>query len=154
MHLLPAPSTTTTTPPTPPLSTTLPFLAQTSDAQLARAHLLRLSTAATHRIPELRARAAAFWARERALGTALRRDPDVRAAAEKVGLGIAPPAPVPSEGTAPAQKRAAPALTGESGHEVSGSGEGALHKAARAAVATLKEAVLGSPAPSDGGAQQ
>jgi len=151
VHLIPAPPT----PPAPPLSTTLPLLAQTSDAQLARTHILRLSTAATQRIPELRARAAAFWARERALGTALRRDPDVRVAAEKVGLGIAPAS---SEGSAPAQKRAAPALTGESRHDAStgggGSGEGALHKAARAAVATLKETVLRAPPLSDGGAQQ
>jgi len=54
-----------------------------------------------------------------------------------------------------AQKRAAVA-TGESGFDAGGGGggEGALHKAARGAVATLKEVLLRSPLlPSDGGAQ-
>ena len=155
VHLLPAPSQ----PPAPPLTTTLPLLSQTTDAQLARAHLLRLSTASTQRIPELRARTMAFWARERALGAALRHDTDVRVAAERVGLGIAPPL----EGRATStrallgsrdHKEAFKAGEGEGGLDVAGGrgGEGALHKAARAAVAALKESILRSPPPpSDGG---
>jgi len=108
----------------------------------------------------------AFWARERALGAALRRDADVRAAAEHVGLGIAPPlegrgtrAPLLGSWDRDHKEEALKAGEGESGLDVAGGrgGEGALHKAARAAVATLKEAVLRSspaPPPSDGGAQK
>lgn len=119
-------------------------------------HLLRLSSAGIQRVPELRARAMAFWARERSIGSAVRRDADVRAAAESAGLGIAPPegrALLGSPDYAEAQKRAAAA--GDGGHDSGGSGnggEGALHKAARGAVAALKEAVL-RPLQSDGGAQ-
>jgi len=112
----------------------------------------------------------AFWARERAVGAALRRDADVRSAAERVGLGIAPP-PLEGRGAARAPQlglwdrdrdrdhdEALKAGEGESGLDVAAGrgGEGALHKAARAAVATLKEAVLRSSLvpPSDGGAQK
>jgi len=76
------------------------------------------------------------------------RDADVRDAAERVGLGIVPSEGrtlLGSQGYAEAQKRAA----GEDGSGGGGSGEGALHKAARGAVAALKEAVLQLP-PSDG----
>jgi hypothetical protein len=105
----------------------------------------------------------AFWARERALGTALRRDTDVRVAAEHVGLGIVPPLEGRG-GTSMStrallgsrdHKEALDAGEGEGGLDVAGGrgGEGALHKAARAAVATLKEYILRSPPPpSDGGA--
>lgn len=140
IHLLPAP------PPTPTLSTTLTHLSKTADAQLTHVHLLRLSTASIQRVPELRARATAFWARERSVGAAVRHDADVRDAAERLGLGIAPSEErtlLGSRDHAEAQKRAA----GEGG---GGGGEGALHKAARGAVAALKEAVLW-PRPPDGG---
>lgn len=140
IHLLPAP------PPTPTLSTTLTHLSKTADAQLTHVHLLRLSTAGIQRVPELRARATAFWARERSVGAAVRHDADVRDAAERLGLGIAPSEErtlLGSRDHAEAQKRAA----GEGG---GGGGEGALHKAARGAVAALKEAVLW-PRPPDGG---
>ncbi|KAH9959466.1 hypothetical protein BC827DRAFT_1213927 [Russula dissimulans] len=153
IHLLPAP------PYTPALSTSLTHLSKMADAQLARIHLLRLSTAGIHRVPELRARASAFWARERTLGSAVRRDADVRAAADRTGLGIAPPegrALLGSRDHAEAQKRAAAATTGELGQGGGGGGgvEGTLHQAARAAVATLKETVLGQePSSSDGVAQ-
>lgn len=108
----------------------------------------------------------AFWARERAVGAALRRDADVRSAAERVGLGIAPPlegrgARAPQLGSWDRDRdhnEALKAGEGESGLDAAAGrgGEGALHKAARAAVATLKEAILrSSPAPpSDGGAQK
>jgi hypothetical protein len=135
IHLLPAP------PPTPTLATTLTHLSKTADAQLTRLHLLRLSTAGIQRVPELHARATAFWTRERAVGDAVRRDADVRDAADRVGLGIAPSEDrtlLGSRDYAEAQKRA--------------TGEGTLHKAARGAVAALKEAVL-QPRPSDGGVQ-
>ncbi|KAF8500428.1 hypothetical protein F5888DRAFT_1582843, partial [Russula emetica] len=82
IHLLPAP------PPTPKLLTTLNHLSKTADAQLTHIHFLRLSTAATQRVPELRTRATSFWTRERSIGAAVRRDADVRDAAERVGLGI------------------------------------------------------------------
>jgi hypothetical protein len=145
IHLLPAP------PPTPTLSTTLTHLSKTADAQLTRVHLLRLSTAGIQRVPELRARATAFWMRERSVGAAVRRDAEVRDAAERVGLGIAPSegrSLLGSQDHAEAQKRAA----GEDGGG-GGGGEGALHKAARGAVAALKEAVLQPPPPPDGGVQ-
>jgi len=141
IHLLPAP------PPTPTLSTTLTHLSKTADAQITHVHLLRLSTAGIQRVPELRARATAFWTRERSVGAAVRHDADVRDAAERVGLGIAPSEErtlLGSRDYAEAQKRAA--------GEVGGGGEGALHKAARGAVAALKEAVL-QPPPSEGGLQ-
>lgn len=143
IHLLPAP------PPTPTLSTTLTHLSKTADAQLTHVHLLRLSTASIQRVPELRARATTFWARERSVGAAVRHDADVREAAERLGLGIAPSEErtlLGSRDHAEAQKRAA------NGGGGGGGGEGALHKAARGAVATLKEAVLW-PRPSDGGVQ-
>ena len=79
------------------------------------------------------------------MGAAVRRDTDVRDAAERMGLGIAPSkgrALLGSQDYAEAQKRAA----GEDG------GEGALHKAARGAVAALKEAVL-RQSPSGSGVQ-
>ena len=103
-----------------------------------------------------------FWARERALGVALRRDADVRAAAEHVGLGIAPPLEGRGKALAlaPLGSRDHAELldAGESESGLAGAGgrggEGALHKAARAAVASLKEAVWRSPPPPyDGGAQ-
>ncbi|KAI0290969.1 hypothetical protein BC826DRAFT_1024091 [Russula brevipes] len=143
IHLLPAP------PHTPALSTTLAHLSKTADAQVSHVHLLRLSAAGIQRVPELRARAMAFWARERSIGSAVRRDADRRA-------GIAPPegrALLGSPDYAEAQKRAAAA--GDAAHDSGGSGnggEGTLHKAARGAVAALKEAVL-RPSQSDGGAQ-
>jgi hypothetical protein len=79
----------------------------------------------------------------------VRHDADVREAAERLGLGIAPSEErtlLGSRDHAEAQKRAA------NGGGGGGGGEGALHKAARGAVATLKEAVLW-PRPSDGGVQ-
>ena len=75
------------------------------------------------------------------MGDAVRHDGDVRDAAERVGLGLAPSEDrtlLGSQDYAEAQRRAA--------------GEGALHKAARGAVAALKEAVL-QPRSSDGGVQ-
>ncbi|KAI9507141.1 hypothetical protein F5148DRAFT_1310486 [Russula earlei] len=142
IHLLPAP------PHTPPLSATLTHLHQTADAQLARLHFLRLSTSGVQRVPELRTRAAAFWARERTLGSAVRRDADVRAAAERAGLGIAPPegrALLGSQDHAEAQKRTATARPSQNAQDGGGdgaSGEGTLHRAARNAVAALKETML------------
>lgn len=130
LHLLPA-----ATPP-PPLRHTLQHAAHTADVLLARAHLLRLGTAATQRVPELRARAAAFWAREGDIGEAVRQDAGVRAAAERTGLGLAPGSGG-GEGEGAAPKRA-----GEDGAQ----GEGALHKAAHGAVEALKEAGLRPPA--------
>jgi len=74
-------------------------------------------------------------------------------AAERAGLGIAPPEDRALLGS----RDHAEAATGESGLDAAaagGGGEGALHKAARGAVATLKEAILRLPLPpSDGGAQ-
>lgn len=93
-------------------------------------------------MPELRARATAFWTRERSVGDAVRRDADVRDAAERVGLGIAPSEDrtlLGSRDYAEAQNRTV--------------GEGTLHKAARGAVAALKEAVLQPRPSSDGGVQ-
>lgn len=144
IHLLPAP------PSTPKLLTTLTHLSKTADAQLTHIHFLRLSTAATQRIPELRTRATAFWTRERSIGAAVRRDPDVRDAAERVGLGIAPSEErslLGSRDYAEAQKPAA----GEAERRPVGR-EGTLHRAARGAVAALKEAVLRLP-PQNGGVQ-
>ncbi|KAI0276718.1 hypothetical protein BGY98DRAFT_1187670 [Russula aff. rugulosa BPL654] len=143
IHLLPAP------PSTPKLLTTLTHLSKTADAQLTHIHFLRLSTAATQRIPELRTRATAFWTRERSIGAAVRRDADVRDAAERVGLGIAPSEErslLGSRDYAEAQKPAA----GEAERRPAGR-EGTLHRAARGAVAALKEAVLRLP-PQNGGA--
>lgn len=71
----------------------------------------------------------------------MRHDADVRDAAERMGLGIAPSEErtlLGSRDHAEAQKRVA--------------GEGALHKAARGAVAALKESGLW-PRPSNGGVQ-
>jgi hypothetical protein len=119
IHLLPAP------PAPPPLRHTLQHTAHAADVLLARAHLLRLGTAGTQRVPELRERAAAFWTREHGVGEAVRQDAGVRVAAERAGLGFAP-------GTVPK-------VAGEDG------GEGTLHKAARGAVEALKEAGLRPP---------
>jgi hypothetical protein len=140
MHLLPAP------PATPKLLTTLTSLSKTADAQLTHIHFLRLSTAATQRVPELRTRATSFWTRERSIGAAVRHDADVRDAAERVGLGIAPSeerALLGSRDYAEAQKRAAGQADAR---------EGTLHKAARGAVAALKESVL-RLSPPNGGVQ-
>ena len=101
---------------------------------LARAHLLRLGTAGTQRVPELRERTAAFWTREHGVGEAVRNDAGVRAAAERAGLGLAP--------SAGGDEGASPKLTGEEGRQ----GEGVLQKAARGAVEVLKEAGLRPPA--------
>ena len=101
---------------------------------LARAHLLRLGTAATQRVPELRERAAAFWTREQSVGEAVRQDAGVRAAAERAGLGLAP-------GTS-GDEGSSPKLAREDGPQT----EGVLHKAARGAVQALKEAGLRPPA--------
>jgi hypothetical protein len=85
----------------------------------------------------------------------VRRDADVRDAAERIGLGIAPSEErtlLGSRDYAEAQKRA----VGEvDGRPVGGGGarEGTLHKAARGAVAALKEAVLRLPLPNNGGVQ-
>lgn len=150
IHLLPPPPHAHT----PALSTTLAHLSKAADAQLRRTQFLRLSTVAALRVPELRARAMAFWARERSVGTAVRHDVDVRAAAERVGLGIAPPEArtlLGSRDYVEAQRRAAVREKGQDGG-VSG-GEGALHKAAHEAVTVLKEAVLRPLPTSDGGAQ-
>ena len=82
----------------------------------------------------------------------MRRDGDVREAAERVGLGIAPSEErtlLGSRDYTEAQKRAA----GEAdGRPVGGGGgrEGTLHRAARGAVAALKEAVLRLPPPFGG----
>ena len=102
-------------------------------------------------MPELRTRATSFWTRERFIGAAVRRDADVREAAERVGLGISPSEErtlLGSRDYDEAQKRAA----GEAeGRPVGGGGgEGTLHKAARGAVAALKEAVLRLPPPNGG----
>lgn len=80
----------------------------------------------------------------------MRRDPDVRDAAERVGLGIAPSEErslLGSRDYAEAQKPAA----GEAERRPVGR-EGTLHRAARGAVAALKEAVLRLP-PQNGGVQ-
>lgn len=127
LHLLPAP------PAPPPLRHTLQHTAHAADVLLARAHLLRLGTASTQRVPELRERAAAFWTREYGVGEAVRNDADVRAAAERAGLGLAP-------GTG-GDEGASPKLTGEGGRQ----GEGVLQKVARRAVEGLKEAGLRPP---------
>ncbi len=143
IHLLPAP------PPAPKLTTTLTHLSKTADSQLAHLHFFRLSTAAIQRVPELRTRATAFWTRERSIGAAVRRDADVREAAQRVGLGIKPSeerALLGSRDYAEAQKHAA----GESEGRPNSGGEGALHRAARGAVAALKEAVLGRSLPNGG----
>jgi hypothetical protein len=95
---------------------------------------LRLSTAAAQHIPELRTRATSFWSRERSIGATVRRDADVRDAAERVGLGIAPSQERSLLGFrdhAEAQKLAA----GEA--EYGGGREGTLHRDARVAVAAL-----------------
>ncbi|KAH9988806.1 hypothetical protein BJV74DRAFT_951443 [Russula compacta] len=142
IHFLPPPSHAYT----PALSTTLAHLSEVADAQLRRTQFLRLSTVAALRVPELRARAMAFWARERSVGTAVRHDVDVRAAAERMGLGIAPPEGrtlLGSRDYVEAQRRD---VVGESG-------EGALHNAARSVVTVLKGAVLRPLPMSDGGAQ-
>ena len=81
----------------------------------------------------------------------MRRDTDVRDAAERVGLGIAPSEErslLGSRDYAEAQKPAA----GEAERRPVGGGgrEGTLHKAARGAVAALKEAVLRLPPPNGG----
>jgi hypothetical protein len=77
----------------------------------------------------------------------VRRDADVRDAAERVGLGIAPSQErslLGSRDHAGAQKPAA-------GEAERGRGrEGTLHRAARGAVAALKEAVLQLPPPNGG----
>ena len=145
IHLLPAP------PSTPKLLTTLTHLSKTADAQLTHIHFLRLSTAATQRVPELRTRATSFWTRERSIGAAVRRDAAVRDAAERVGLGIAPSEErslLGSRDHAEAQNPAA----GEAERRPVGAGgrEGTLHRAARGAVAALKEAVLRLPPTSPG----
>lgn len=85
-------------------------------------------------MPELRARAAAFWAHERGVGEAVRQDVGVCDAAERARLGLAP--------GAGGDEGAALKHTGEDGTQ----GEGALHKAARGAVEALKEAGLRPPA--------
>ncbi|KAH9038504.1 hypothetical protein EDB85DRAFT_1932667 [Lactarius pseudohatsudake] len=128
LHLLPA------TPAPPPLRHTLQHAAHTADVLLARVHLLRLGMASTQRVPELRARAAAFWEHERGVGEAVRQDVGVRAAAERARLGLATSAG-DEEGTAPKQ-------AGEDGAQ----GEGTLHQAARGAVEALKEVGLRPPA--------
>jgi len=79
----------------------------------------------------------------------VRRDADVREAAQRVGLGIKPSeerALLGSRDYAEAQKQAA----GESEGLPNSGGEGALHRAARGAVAALKEAVLGRSLPNGG----
>jgi hypothetical protein len=83
----------------------------------------------------------------------VRRDADVRDAAERVGLGIASSGDrslLGSPDHAEAQKPAA----GEAERRLVGAGgrEGTLHRAARGAVAALKEAVLRLP-PTSGGVQ-
>ncbi|KAH9026318.1 hypothetical protein EDB83DRAFT_2425861 [Lactarius deliciosus] len=128
LHLLPA------TPAPPPLRHTLQHAAHTADVLLARVHLLRLGTASTQRVPELRARAAAFWEHERGVGEAVRQDVGVRAAAERARLGLATTAGG-DEGTAPKQ-------AGEDGTQ----GEGALHQMAHGAIEALKEVGLRPPA--------
>ena len=75
----------------------------------------------------------------------------MREAAERIGLGISPSeerALLGSRDYAEAQKRAA----GEDdGRQAGGAGrEGTLHRAARGAVAALKEAVLRLPLPNGG----
>ncbi|KAI9444127.1 hypothetical protein H4582DRAFT_1807092, partial [Lactarius indigo] len=122
LHLLPA------APTPPPLRHTLQHAAHTADVLLARVHLLRLGTASTQRVPELRARSTAFWEHERGVGEAVRQDAGVRAAADRVKLGLAPG---DDEG-------AAPKHAGEDGAQ----GEGALHQMARGAVQALKEVGL------------
>ena len=85
----------------------------------------------------------------------MRRDANVRDTAERVGLGIAPSEErtlLGSRDYAETQRRDA---AGEAdGRPVGGGGgrEGTLHRAARGAVAALKEAVLRLPRP-NGGAQ-
>jgi hypothetical protein len=86
----------------------------------------------------------------------VRRDGDVRDAAERVGLGIAPSEErslLGSRDYAEAQKRGA--AGGPDGRPAGGGGgrEGTLHRAARGAVAALKEAVLRRLPPPNGGAQ-
>ena len=75
----------------------------------------------------------------------MRRDADVRDAAERLGLGIAPSEErslLGSRDHAEAQKPAA----GEAERRpVGAGGEGTLHRAARGAVAALKQAVLRLP---------
>lgn len=81
----------------------------------------------------------------------MRRDADVRKAAERVGLGIAPSEErtlLGSRDYAEAQKRAAGEPDGRPTGR--GRGEGTLHRAARGAVAALKEAVLRLPPPRGG----
>ncbi|KAI0253365.1 hypothetical protein BJV78DRAFT_1372547 [Lactifluus subvellereus] len=137
-------------PPAPPLRHTLAALSTRADALLARAHLVRLSAAGVHRVPELRARAASFWARERHVGAAVRRDADVRVAAERAGLGLAPP-PVETRlsavlgGSQDYTEDAQQGRAGVGGPGGGVSGEGALHKVAREAVAALKAAASRPP---------
>ena len=90
-------------------------------------------------MPELRAGAASFWARERHVGAAVRRDADVRVAAERVGLGFVPPSVLGS------QDHVTEEAKGRVGER--GQGGGALHTAARGLVATLKLAALRPPSP-------
>ena len=120
IHLLPAPYAP------PPLRYTLQDAAHAADVLLARTHLLRLGTAGTQRVPELRERAAAFWTREQGVGEAVRQDAGVRVAAERSGLGLSP--------------GVTPKVAGEDG------AEGTLHKAARGAVEALKDVGLRPPA--------
>jgi hypothetical protein len=149
LHLLPSPHQHHS--PSPPsLRTTLASLNIRADSLLARANLIRLGTAGIQRVPELHARASTFWTRERCIGAAVRYDADVRAAAERVGLGfVSPPAPAPDYdyNTEEVQRWAS---SGSGGPAVSrdGGGEGALHKVARRAVKALKNAALRPPSPS------
>jgi hypothetical protein len=82
----------------------------------------------------------------------VRRDADVRDAADRIGLGIAPSEEktlLGSRDYAEAQKRAAGEAEGD--RPIGGDGrEGTLHRAARGAVAALKEAVLRLPPPNGG----
>ncbi|KAI0294846.1 hypothetical protein B0F90DRAFT_1754522 [Multifurca ochricompacta] len=139
IHLLPAP------PYTPPLRTTLAAFSRTSDSIVARTHLLRLSSTGIQRAPELRTRAAEFWARDRKLGDAIRLDSDVRAVAEREGLGITPGGGGVGGGAAKTQSGSQDHV--ESTQDRTSEVEGALHKAARGAVVSLKEAGLKPPPP-------
>jgi hypothetical protein len=81
----------------------------------------------------------------------VRRDADVRDAADRIGLGIAPSEEktlLGSRDYAEAQKRAAGEAEGD--RPIGDGREGTLHRAARGAVAALKEAVLRLPPPNGG----
>jgi hypothetical protein len=82
------------------------------------------------------------------VGAAVRYDEDVRAAAERVGLGFV--SSVPAPGSTSGYDDNARASSGSGGPAVGsdGVGEGALQKVARRAIKALKKAALRPPSPS------